>query len=328
MSENVFNFPEVIRDESDVITTKELAEILGVTERTVRDTATMLGMESTFRTLPTNGGAQQVRVFTTAQATAIKQELAKHHNLASRQIGVVVVRQAKKEGTETKQELTDKVVTVKELAEELHVAEQTVKNTIYELRQVVGAVFDNIERNSQGGYLLNEKQATAIKLKLRERNNLKDNSIVSQIGNDLEFFALLKKREEEQRMLDAYRDRRIAELQAENEKQAAKIKEDAPKVEFYDAVTDSSDCIDIAQAAKVINADGIGRNKLFEILRKEKILDKNNVPYQKYVDRGYFRIIETSYTTSTGEVKISLKTLVFQKGLEFIAKIIKWQGKK
>ena len=293
----------------------------------------------------------------------------------------------------------DKVVTVKELAEELHVAEQTVKNTIYELRQVVGAVFDNIERNSQGGYLLNEKQATVIKQELakQDRSNLRSsdmkvrgqNSVKKQaektmttkgvaealgvsvdsvqnaakalqatsedfpkftqgqravyneaqvtaikleLQNHSKVNALSPKTTLEKQLIIQQamqlQAEMIAELEAENARQAAKIKEDAPKVEFYDAVTDSSDCIDIAQAAKVINADGIGRNKLFEILRKEKILDKNNVPYQKYVDRGYFRIIETSYTTSTGEVKISLKTLVFQKGLEFIAKIIKWQGKK
>lgn len=113
-----------------------------------------------------------------------------------------------------------------------------------------------------------------------------------------------------------------AELQAENERQAAKIKEDAPKVEFFNTVADCTDCIDIAQAAKVLNAKGIGRNKLFEILRKEKIIDGKNIPYQKYVDRGYFRVIESRYTLPTGETKISLKTVVFQKGLKFIKDIL------
>ena len=215
-----------------------------------------------------------------------------------------------------------KTMTVKELANELHVAEQTVKNAIYELRQVVSGLFDNINRNSQGGYLLNEKQATAIKLKLRERNNLKDNSIVSQIGNDLEFFALLKKREEEQKILDAYRDRRIAELQAENERQKQQLIEQAPKVDFFNAVTQSPDCIDMKTVAKTLNFEKIGRNKLFEILRNEKILDRSNRPYQKYVDAGFFRTIETSWTELDGEQHINIKTVVFQKGLDFIKKVV------
>ena len=67
-------------------TLKELSEILGVSDRTVRDTASKLGMESTFRTLATAGGYQQVRVFDEEQATEIKLEIQKHHNLASRQI--------------------------------------------------------------------------------------------------------------------------------------------------------------------------------------------------------------------------------------------------
>ena len=71
-------------------------------------------------------------------------------------------------------EQNEKVTTVKELAIELRVAESTVKNIITELRQVVGGVFEDIKRNSQNGYLLNERQATAIKLKLRQRNNLVD----------------------------------------------------------------------------------------------------------------------------------------------------------
>ena len=49
-----------------------------------------------------------------------------------------------------------------------------------------------------------------------------------------------------------------------------------PKEEFFDAVTDSKDAIDIGQVAKVLNFPGIGRNKLFEILRNNGILKQKN----------------------------------------------------
>ena len=73
----------------ELVTTKELAQMLGVTERTIRDVAKNKGVESTFLTLKTNGGNQSVKVFNEEQATIIKQEIQKHHNLATRQIDSV-----------------------------------------------------------------------------------------------------------------------------------------------------------------------------------------------------------------------------------------------
>ena len=93
-----------------------------------------------------------------------------------------------------------------------------------------------------------------------------------------------------------------------------------PKVEFFDAVAESKDAISMAEVAKVLDL-GIGRNKLFEFLRTEHILQHDNQPYQKYVDAGYFRIIEQKYNVGD-EVRINLKTIVYQKGINFIRK--KW----
>lgn len=98
----------------------------------------------------------------------------------------------------------------------------------------------------------------------------------------------------------------------------SKIKVLEPKAEFFDAVAESKDVISLAEAAKVLEL-GIGRNKLFEFLRKEKILQRDNQPYQKYVDLGYFRTIEQKYTVGD-EVRINIKTLVYQKGLDYIRK--------
>ena len=51
----------------------------------------------------------------------------------------------------------------------------------------------------------------------------------------------------------------------------SRIEEDKPKVEFFDAVADSKDAISIGEVAKTLNM-GIGRNRLFEILRNKSIL--------------------------------------------------------
>lgn len=103
--------------------------------------------------------------------------------------------------------------------------------------------------------------------------------------------------------------------------QKKELEEAKPKIEFYDTVTGSSDTIDMRTVATVLNL-GVGRNAIFEILRDCKILDRRNIPYQTYIDRGYFRTVESSYTKPDGTNCVNIKTVVFQKGLDFIRKII------
>jgi anti-repressor protein len=116
----------------------------------------------------------------------------------------------------------------------------------------------------------------------------------------------------------------LAAKQAEIiEQQNIKIELDAPKVEFAEQVMISKDSIDMGTAAKVMKT-GIGRNKLFEILREHKVLNKDNIPYQKYIDSGDFEIEEKPYKTkSSNNVKISIKTLVTGKGQERILRFLK-----
>ena len=94
-----------------------------------------------------------------------------------------------------------------------------------------------------------------------------------------------------------------------------------PKAEFFDAVAGSKKAMSMEEVAKILSYPGIGRNKLFEILRNQNILQSDNIPYQKYIDSGYFRVIEQKYNVGD-EVRINIKTLVFQKGVDFIRKTL------
>ena len=115
----------------------------------------------------------------------------------------------------------------------------------------------------------------------------------------------------------------LAAKQAEQiEQQTALIEAQKPKVEFYEAVTGSSDTIDIASVAKVLNIKGFGRNNLFEFLRNKNILMQNNQPFATFVDRGYFRVVESKYNKPDGSSHINLKTVVYQKGLDYIRKLL------
>ena len=94
-----------------------------------------------------------------------------------------------------------------------------------------------------------------------------------------------------------------------------KIEEDKPMVDFANTISASSNSVDVGIFAKLVKDENIplGRNKLFDWLRANKYLMKNNVPYQTYIDNGYFEIVEYTYNTPYGS-KLGTKTLVTGKG--------------
>ena len=107
-----------------------------------------------------------------------------------------------------------------------------------------------------------------------------------------------------------------------------KIEEDKPLVEFAEQVSLSTDAIDIGTFSKLIKDENIklGRNQLFECLRDNKYLMKNNIPYQQYIDNGYFKVIEQPYKTPYGN-KINVKTLITPIGqIKLIEKLRKLYG--
>lgn len=116
--------------------------------------------------------------------------------------------------------------------------------------------------------------------------------------------------------------RLAAEQQEKIEEQQKMIEMQKPKAEFYDDIVDSKDAIDMQSVAKTLNM-GMGRTKLFEFLRNNKVLMQDNKPYQKYMDMGWFRLVESKYTKPNGDICINLKTVVFQKGVDGIRKMIK-----
>lgn len=193
-------------------------------------------------------------------------------------------------------------VSVKALAEILNVSEATIKRAIEKLRSLLGG----LETNSQGGYLLNEEQATIVKNEIAKHHNLQSRQIDS-VSTELE---------ENQIIASA-----MAILQARNEELKRQNEKLLPAAKFAYQLCSSKDTIEIGECAKVLNKN-IGRNRLFEFLRNSNVLQSNNIPYQKYIDAGYFRVIESKYVTPNGETKISLKTVVFQKGVVYINKLL------
>lgn len=94
-----------------------------------------------------------------------------------------------------------------------------------------------------------------------------------------------------------------------------KIEEDKPLVDFGNQVSKASNSIDMGQFAKVIKDEHIklGRNQLFDWMRDNDYLRKNNEPYQQYINQNIFETKEYTYKTPYG-VKTGIKTLVTGKG--------------
>lgn len=109
----------------------------------------------------------------------------------------------------------------------------------------------------------------------------------------------------------------LKEERAKNHALAERNAQLEPKAAFFDAVADSKTAISMNEVAKVLAIKGYGRNNLFNFLRDIGILDRYNVPYQKYVDAGWFRVIEQKYVKN-GELCVTTKTLVYQKGVDAI----------
>lgn len=305
---------------NNVMTTKELAKALGVDISTV--TKTVNRLKSTSEVLPKFKQGQTPR-YTEEQATLIKQEIQKHHNLASRQIDettffdeqeVACISKELKNNTSVQQQIDSngKFMTIRNVADVLNVSYSAVYRAVCKL-------FPDKMKNGRLS-ILNEIEVSAISKELKGdyhisqltfsagekvKNTTTDLEI---IGNAISAFSQLQ---------ELY-TRKEAEYKATIQNQKQQLIEQQPKVEFYDDVTGSKDTIDMKEVAKILNIKNIGRNKLFEILRNKNILDRCNQPYQKYVDAGYFRVIESRFNLPDGEIKISLKTVVFQKGLDFI----------
>ena len=100
------------------------------------------------------------------------------------------------------------------------------------------------------------------------------------------------------------------------QKQNQQLEVQRPLVEFAETVQKSKDNILIGTLAKLMcdNGTKIGGKRLFKLLRDENILMENNVPYQSYIDQGYFHVKEGYHRMRSGEVELNFTTLVTPRG--------------
>lgn len=101
----------------------------------------------------------------------------------------------------------------------------------------------------------------------------------------------------------------------------AKVAEDAPKVLFAESVSTSSTAILVRELAVILRGNGVmtGEKRLYETLREDGFLIKRegtdyNMPTQKSMELGLFRVKETAITHADGRVTVSKTPKITGKG--------------
>lgn len=110
----------------------------------------------------------------------------------------------------------------------------------------------------------------------------------------------------------------ISDLQNEIEQQRALIEQQKPAVDFAKRIASAEKGVHLGNFAKSV---GLGPRKIFEILREQRVLMSNgarrNLPYQEFVERGYFTVRQSTYETNA-ETRISHTPLVTGKGEQWL----------
>lgn len=110
------------------------------------------------------------------------------------------------------------------------------------------------------------------------------------------------------------------------DRQKARIAELEPKALFADAVAASDGTCLVGELAKMLRQNGVevGQNRLFAMLREDGYLgnvgNNRNVPTQRSMEMGLFRIKETAVTHSDGHVTINRTPKVTGKGQTYFVK--------
>lgn len=113
-------------------------------------------------------------------------------------------------------------------------------------------------------------------------------------------------------------------IEEEKERQALATENKAlkPMAEIGTKLLQSDDLISVNSLAKLLSSNGltIGRNRLFTYLRNSGYLinrgEDRNLPTQKAIDLGLFKVIEKPYTRD-GEIKLGKTTKVTAKGQQY-----------
>ncbi len=96
--------------------------------------------------------------------------------------------------------------------------------------------------------------------------------------------------------------------------------------QFVKRATDSGVLKDLLDVPTILAIEGIDKVKMLSILRSSGILNEDNLPFQEYIDKKYFRVIAFEYGDSKCTIKTNKRVFVYKTGINLILKTIKKEG--
>lgn len=268
MNQRAFEFAR--ESETQLVTTKEVAEALNTTKDVV--------LANARKCLPNKQIEHGKATYWTQAEVTILLDYMKLHTSNNRSVEF----NSTVENTSTdltpalKNQKGYGVMTTAQVAEALNVGESTVKRAVEKLGSVLGGV----SKNSQGGYLFNERQVTAIKQEIAKHHNLASRQI-DKASTELEVLQNYKQATE---AMIAMLTAKTEALKAENEAQKQRLAIVEPKAKWYDDFADCTGLIEIGAVGKHLEKYGLGAQKIFTRLKDDGII------YEKTVDgvKSYF----------------------------------------
>lgn len=120
----------------------------------------------------------------------------------------------------------------------------------------------------------------------------------------------------------AFAEAKNKALTAKTNELTEEIRVIEPKARGYEQLMEADGTVSMAQAAKMLNI-GLGRNSFYDLLREMEIIQKSSTePYQRYIDRGYFKLRAGTRQSSRDTLVMVYTTRVTAKGLDFLRKVL------
>ncbi|OCG62450.1 hypothetical protein A9G48_08540 [Gilliamella sp. wkB18] len=110
-------------------------------------------------------------------------------------------------------------------------------------------------------------------------------------------------------------------IQAEEEKEKLQLEVDylKPKAEFHDMAVDIHGAVSVGQAAKTL---GTGRNRLLQLMRQRKWINRRNEPYQDKIEQGLLDVKLSNWEHPEKGIQDVITTLVTGKGITKLTKML------
>ncbi|MGM9880759.1 MAG: BRO family protein [Bacilli bacterium] len=129
--------------------------------------------------------------------------------------------------------------------------------------------------------------------------------------------SITKNNETAMAFLDSYNEfqTRIAILE-KNEQETKEART------YVKRALDSNVLKDLFDVPAILNIPGIGNTEVLKVLRDNAVIDESNMPYQEYVDKGWFRVDTHSYQDKTAGTVVHKRVFCYKAAINQIRRML------